>query len=76
WRFLNSPNNQTGADCSRAEMAASAEVMLRHPDVWIMTDEIYEHRVYDDFQCCTIDEVEPRLDERVRTMNGVSKAYA
>ncbi|PDT27994.1 aspartate aminotransferase [Rhizobium sp. L9] len=76
WLFLNFPNNPTGAACSRAEMAAIAEVMLRHPHVWIMTDDIYEHLVYDDFQFCTIAEVEPRLYDRVLTMNGVSKAYA
>ncbi|MFS2175832.1 pyridoxal phosphate-dependent aminotransferase [Rhizobium pisi] len=76
WLFLNFPNNPTGAACSRVEMAAIAEVMLRHPDIWIMTDDIYEHLVYDDFQFCTIAEVEPRLYDRVLTMNGVSKAYA
>ncbi|MBX4948643.1 pyridoxal phosphate-dependent aminotransferase [Rhizobium binae] len=76
WLFLNFPNNPTGAACSRAEMTAIAEVMLRHPNVWIMTDDIYEHLVYDDFQFCTIAEVEPRLYDRVLTMNGVSKAYA
>ncbi|MBB6222737.1 pyridoxal phosphate-dependent aminotransferase [Rhizobium leguminosarum] len=76
WLFLNFPNNPTGAACSRAEMVAIAEVMLRHPNVWIMTDDIYEHLVYDDFQFCTIAEVEPRLYDRVLTMNGVSKAYA
>ncbi|MGZ2486666.1 aspartate aminotransferase [Rhizobium pisi] len=76
WLFLNFPNNPTGAACSRAEMAAIAEVMLRHPDIWIMTDDIYEHLVYDEFQFCTIAEVEPRLYDRVLTMNGVSKAYA
>lgn len=76
WLFLNFPNNPTGAACSRAEMAAIAEVMLRHPDVLILTDDIYEHLVYDDFEFCTIAEVEPRLYDRVLTMNGVSKAYA
>ncbi|UVD60190.1 pyridoxal phosphate-dependent aminotransferase (plasmid) [Rhizobium sp. Pop5] len=76
WLFLNFPNNPTGAACSRAEMTAIAEVMLRHPNVWIMTDDIYEHLVYDDFQFCTIAEIEPRLYDRVLTMNGVSKAYA
>jgi aspartate aminotransferase len=76
WLFLNFPNNPTGAACSRAEMKAIAEVMLRHPDVWIMTDDIYEHLIYDDFDFCTIAEVEPRLYDRVLTMNGVSKAYA
>ncbi|WP_341486975.1 pyridoxal phosphate-dependent aminotransferase [Pararhizobium sp. A13] len=76
WLFLNFPSNPTGAACSRAEMAAIAEVMLRHPHVWIMTDDIYEHLVYDGFEFCTIAEVEPRLYDRVLTMNGVSKAYA
>jgi aspartate aminotransferase len=76
WLILNFPNNPTGAACSRAEMAAIAEVMMRHPHVWILTDDIYEHLVYDDFEFCTIAEVEPRLYDRVLTMNGVSKAYA
>ena len=76
WLFLNFPNNPTGAACSRREMAAIAEVMLRHPDVWIMTDDMYEHLVYDDFEFCTIAEVEPRLYDRVLTVNGASKAYA
>ena len=76
WLFLNFPNNPTGAACSRAEMAEIAEVMLRHPDVWIMTDDIYEHLIYDDFEFCTIAEVEPRLYNRVLTVNGASKAYA
>lgn len=76
WLILNFPNNPTGAACSRAEMAAIAEVMLRHPHVWIMTDDMYEHLVYDDFGFCTIAEVEPRLYDRTLTVNGVSKAYA
>lgn len=76
WLFLNFPNNPTGAACSRQEMAAIAEVMLRHPDVWIMTDDMYEHLIYDDFEFCTIAEVEPRLYDRVLTVNGASKAYA
>ena len=76
WLFLNFPNNPTGAACSRAEMKAIAEVMLRHPDVWIMTDDMYEHLIYDDFEFCTIAEVEPRLRDRVLTVNGASKAYA
>ncbi|WOS65666.1 pyridoxal phosphate-dependent aminotransferase [Sinorhizobium fredii] len=76
WLFLNFPNNPTGAACSRQEMAAIAEVMLRYPDVWIMTDDMYEHLVYDDFEFCTIAEVEPRLYDRVLTVNGASKAYA
>ncbi len=74
--MLNFPSNPTGAACSRAEMKAIAEVMLRHPHVWILTDDMYEHLVYDDFEFCTIAEVEPRLKERTLTLNGVSKTYA
>jgi len=76
WLFLNFPNNPTGAACSRAEMKALAEVMLRHPHVWILTDDMYEHLVYDGFEFCTIADVEPRLKERVLTVNGASKTYA
>lgn len=76
WLFLNFPNNPTGAACSREEMREIAEVMLRHPHVWILTDDIYEHLIYDDFKFCTIAEVEPRLYDRVLTVNGASKAYA
>ncbi len=76
WLFLNFPNNPTGAACSRAEMNAIAEVMLRHPHVWIMTDDMYEHLIYDGFEFCTIAEVEPRLLDRTLTVNGASKAYA
>jgi aspartate aminotransferase len=76
WLILNFPNNPTGAACSRAEMQAIAEVMLRHPHVWVMTDDMYEHLVYDGFDFCTIAQVEPRLKERVLTVNGVSKTYA
>ncbi|MBB2750463.1 UNVERIFIED_ORG: aspartate aminotransferase [Rhizobium aethiopicum] len=76
WLILNFPNNPTGAACGRADMAVIAEVMLRHPDVWIMTDDIYEHLIYDGFEFCTIAEVEPRLLDRVLTVNGISKAYA
>jgi aspartate/methionine/tyrosine aminotransferase len=76
WLFLNFPNNPTGAACSRAEMQAIAEVMLRHPHVWIMTDDMYEHLIYDGFEFCTIAQVEPRLKDRVLTVNGASKAYA
>jgi aspartate aminotransferase len=76
WLLLNFPNNPTGAACSRADMQAIADVMLRYPDVWIMTDDMYEHLIYDDFEFCTIAEVEPRLYDRVLTVNGASKAYA
>jgi aspartate aminotransferase len=74
--MLNFPSNPTGAACSRNEMQAIAEVMLRHPDVWILSDDMYEHLVYDDFEFCTIAEVEPRLKDRTVTINGVSKTYA
>jgi aspartate aminotransferase len=74
--LLNFPSNPTGAACSRAEMKAIAEVMLKHPHVWILTDDMYEHLVYDGFEFCTIAEVEPRLKDRTITINGVSKTYA
>ncbi|MDB5369837.1 MAG: aspartate aminotransferase [Roseomonas sp.] len=74
--MLNFPNNPTGAACTREEMQALAEVMLKHPHVWILTDDMYEHLVFDNFEFCTIAEVEPRLKGRVITVNGVSKTYA
>lgn len=76
WLLLNFPSNPTGAACSREEMKALAEVLLRHPHVWVLTDDMYEHLVYDGFEFCTIAEVEPRLKDRVLTVNGVSKSYA
>ncbi|HEV7265394.1 MAG TPA: pyridoxal phosphate-dependent aminotransferase [Falsiroseomonas sp.] len=76
WLVLNFPSNPTGAACSRVEMKALAEVLLRHPHVWVMTDDMYEHLVYDGFEFCTIAQVEPRLKDRVLTVNGVSKTYA
>lgn len=76
WLLLNFPSNPTGAACSRAEMQAIADVMLRHPDIWILTDDMYEHVIYDGFEFCTIAEVEQRLKERTLTVNGASKAYA
>jgi aspartate aminotransferase len=76
WVMLNFPNNPTGAACSRAEMKDLAEVLLRHPHVWVMTDDMYEHLVYDGFEFCTIAEVEPRLRDRTLTINGASKTYA
>ena len=75
WVMLNSPSNPTGAGYGRDAMKALTDVVLRHPDVWIMTDDIYEHIVYDDFRFCTPAEVEPALRERVLTINGVSKTY-
>jgi aspartate aminotransferase len=76
WLVLNFPNNPTGAACTRAEMRALADVLLRHPHVWILTDDIYEHLIYDGLEFCTIAAVEPRLRDRTLTMNGASKAYA
>lgn len=75
WLILNSPSNPSGAAYLRQELAALAEVLMRHPDVWILTDDIYEHLTYGGFRFATIAEVEPRLRERTLTMNGVSKTY-
>ena len=76
WLILNSPSNPSGAAYTRAELAALAAVLLRHPQVWILTDDMYEHLVFGDFEFSTIAQVEPALYERTLTMNGVSKAYA
>lgn len=76
WLILNSPSNPTGAAYTGAELKALAEVLLRHPQVWILTDDMYEHLVYDGFEYKTIAQVEPSLYDRTLTMNGVSKAYA
>ena len=75
WLILNSPSNPSGAAYSREELAALAEVLLRHPQVWILTDDIYEHLTYGDFRFATIAAVEPKLRPRTLTMNGVSKTY-
>jgi len=75
WLVLNSPSNPTGATYSRAEIRALADVLLRHEHVWVLTDDIYEHLVYDNFEFTTIAQVEPRLKSRTLTMNGMSKAY-
>ncbi|MFT5931687.1 MAG: aspartate aminotransferase [Hyphomonas sp.] len=76
WIILNSPSNPTGAAYTKAELRGLADVLLRHPHVWILTDDMYEHLVYDDFEYWTIAQVEPALYDRTLTMNGVSKAYA
>jgi aspartate aminotransferase len=76
WFIFNSPSNPTGAGYTRAELKALTEVLLRHPQVWVMSDDMYEHLVFDDFQFCTPAEVEPGLYDRTLTCNGVSKAYA
>ena len=75
WLILNSPSNPTGAAYTEADLRAVADVLLKHPHVWVMTDDMYEHLVYDDFAYKTIAQVEPRLYERTLTVNGVSKAY-
>ncbi len=76
WLIMNSPSNPTGGAYTRAELAALAEVLLRHPHVLVLTDDMYEHLVFDDFEYFTIAQVEPKLYDRTLTMNGVSKAYA
>lgn len=76
WLILNSPSNPTGAVYSRAELQALAEVLLAHPHVLILADDIYEHLIFDDQAFFTLAQVEPRLAARTLTMNGVSKAYA
>ncbi|WP_111558739.1 pyridoxal phosphate-dependent aminotransferase [Paracoccus sediminilitoris] len=76
WLILNSPSNPSGAGYDRAQMQALCDVLLRHPQVWVLADDIYEHLVFDGFEFCTPAQVEPRLKERVLTMNGVSKSYA
>ncbi len=76
WLILNSPSNPTGAAYSREEMKALTDVLMRHPHVWVLTDDMYEHLVYDGFEFVTPVQVEPGLKDRTLTMNGVSKAYA
>jgi aspartate aminotransferase len=76
WIILNSPSNPSGAAYTKAELRALADVLLRHPQVWILTDDMYEHLVFGDFEFWTIAQVEPGLYDRTLTMNGVSKAYA
>ncbi|NDW51829.1 pyridoxal phosphate-dependent aminotransferase [Aliiroseovarius sp. PrR006] len=76
WLIFNSPSNPTGAGYSRDELKALTDVLMRHPHVWVMTDDMYEHLAYGDFEFCTPAEVEPGLYDRTLTCNGVSKAYA
>ncbi|GHA40305.1 aminotransferase [Amylibacter ulvae] len=76
WLIFNSPSNPTGAGYSRAELKALTDVLVKHPHVWVMTDDMYEHLAYDGFEFCTPAEVEPKLYDRTLTVNGVSKAYA
>jgi len=76
WVILNMPNNPTGTVFSRADLKAIGEVVLRHPQIWVMTDDIYEHLTYLDTPFCTMAEVVPELKDRVLTINGCSKGYA
>lgn len=76
WLILNSPSNPTGAAYTRTELKALAEVIRQHPQVWILTDDMYEHLTFDDFEYTTIAQVAPDLYDRTLTVNGVSKAYA
>jgi aspartate aminotransferase len=75
WIILNSPSNPTGAAYTRSELKAITDVLVKHPQVWVMTDDMYEHLVYDDFVFTTPAQIEPRLFNRTLTVNGVSKAY-
>jgi aspartate aminotransferase len=76
WLLLNSPSNPTGAAYRREDLAALADVLRRHPGVWVMSDDMYEHITYDDFAFTTFAQVAPDLKDRTLTVNGVSKAYA
>ena len=76
WLILNSPSNPTGSAYTADELKALADVLVKHPHVWIMSDDMYEKIVYDDFKFATIAEVAPALKDRTLTVNGVSKAYA
>ena len=76
WFIFNSPSNPTGAGYGHNQLKALTDVLMRHPHVWVMTDDMYEHLAFDGFQFCTPAQVEPGLFERTLTTNGVSKAYA
>lgn len=76
WLIFNSPSNPTGAGYSKAELKALTDVLVKHPHVWIMSDDMYEHLVFDDFTFYSPAQVEPALYDRTLTVNGVSKAYA
>jgi aspartate aminotransferase len=75
WVMLNSPSNPTGAAYTKAQLKALTDVLVRHPHVHVLTDDMYEHLVYDDFEFFTPAQIEPRLYDRTLTVNGVSKAY-
>ncbi len=75
WVILNSPSNPSGAAYTRSELKALTDVLVRHPHVWVLTDDIYEHLTYGDFEFVTAAQIEPKLYDRTLTMNGVSKTY-
>ncbi len=75
WLILNSPSNPSGAAYSKSQLKALTDVLVKHPHVWVLSDDMYEHLVYDDFEFTTPAQIEPRLYDRTLTMNGVSKAY-
>ena len=75
WIILNSPSNPTGSGYTWDDMKKITDVLVRHPNIWVMTDDMYEHLVYDDFKFCTPAEVEPELYSRTLTVNGMSKAF-
>ncbi|APX21748.1 MAG: pyridoxal phosphate-dependent aminotransferase [Rhodobacteraceae bacterium] len=76
WFLFNSPSNPTGAGYTRDELKALTDVLVKHPHVWVMSDDMYEHLAYDGFEFCTPAQIEPALYDRTLTVNGVSKAYA
>ena len=76
WLVFNSPSNPTGAAYTKAELRGLADVLVRHPHVWVLSDDMYEHIVYDGFEFATLAQVEPALYDRTLTVNGASKAYA
>ena len=76
WIFINSPNNPSGATYTQRELKEISQVLVKYPDIWILTDDIYEKIIYDDFQFSTIAQIEPSLYDRTLTLNGVSKAYS
>jgi aspartate aminotransferase len=76
WFLINAPSNPSGACYTREHLKALGEVLVKHPHVWVLTDDMYEHLIYDDFEFATIAQVVPALYDRTLTMNGVSKAYA
>ncbi|GFE63636.1 pyridoxal phosphate-dependent aminotransferase [Litoreibacter roseus] len=76
WLIFNSPSNPTGAGYSKEELKELTDVLMRHPHVWVMTDDMYEHLAYDGFEFTTPAQIEPALYDRTLTVNGVSKAYS